>query len=184
MNEKILEDIQLDIRKNFNKHNNLFWKKIDITHYNCYMYVISNTIPTEMLDYLSDDQPFLRSVISYNMKFFFGDIGQISGKINFHNTEQLKEALKADLNVLGFDVKECTLSEKLDKRYKRIAFFYDLERLEKYGSHQNFHFLRQQENFWFHKRGWDGPIEKIKEPIEDFKADGLHLVGYFKIRLK
>lgn len=180
MNSKILRDIQLDIRRNFGKTVN--WSSLPKGNFNCFMFAISNTIPTEILWYEIFGDILLKSTINEEIGYF-SDIGQISGKTDFTNVSELIEALKCDLETLGILAEECTAKEILINKYVKIAFYYDTETLCKNGEHSNFHFVRQDGNRWFHKVGWSDDIEELKCPIEEISFEGLQLIGYFRLSL-
>lgn len=170
----------MDIRNNFGK--TVDWDAIPKRNFNCYMYAIFNTIPTEVLSYQKDGQNFLNSLINENI-LYFTNIGQFSGKVNFTNVSELVEALKCDLETLGILAEECSSKEILSNQYVKIAFYYNTEDLLK-GKQANFHFLRQDGDKWMHKVGWPGNIEQLEYPIEEFSATGLNLIGYFRLSLK
>lgn len=178
---KILREIQLDIRKNFGKAVN--WEGIPKRNFNCYMYAISNTIPTEILDIEYCGDLYYKSLIDENVTYF-GDIGNISGKNEFKNIPELIEALKSDLDILGIKMSACSSKKLLIGRTQKIAFYYNLQQLYT-GQHGSFHFVKQDcFDGWSHKVGWIGDIKKIKVPIESIEFAGLDLIGYFQLRLK
>lgn len=179
MNNQILREIQMDIRKNFGKP--VDWNSLPKGSFNCLMYAISNTVPTEVLDHQEEGCCFLRSVIDENISYF-GDIGQISGKVHYTNVSELIQALKSDFETLGILAEECSLKEILSNQYIKIAFYYNTEELLR-GIHSHFHFIRQDGNKWLHKNGWTGNIEQLKYPIEKISFTGLELIGYFRLSL-
>lgn len=50
MNSQILRKIQMDIRNNFGKI--VDWNSLPKEHFNCFMFAVSNTVPTEVLDHM------------------------------------------------------------------------------------------------------------------------------------
>ena len=79
MKSQKLREIQMDIRNNFSK--NVDWNSLPKGNFNCYMFALKNTIPTEIFDHEENNQVFLRSLIDEKISYF-GDIGQISGKVS------------------------------------------------------------------------------------------------------
>lgn len=179
MNSQILRKIQMDIRNNFGKAVN--WDSLPKRNFNCFMFAVLNTIPTEVLYYEKDGQNFLKSLINENIPYF-GDIGQISGKVHYTNISELIEALKSDLETLGILAEECSSKEIMLNQCIKIAFYYNTEDLLR-GIHSGFHFIRQDGNKWVHKTSWSGNIEQLECPIEEFSAVGLELIGYFRLSL-
>lgn len=178
---EILRKIQLDIRKNFGKTVN--WESIPKKNFNCYMYAISNTMPTEILDIEYCGDLYYKSLIGENVTYF-GDIGNISGKNEFKNIPELVEALRSDLDILGIKMSECLPNKLLLETEQKIAFYYDLYQLYS-GKHGGFHFIKQDcFGEWSHKTGWGGDVKKIEVPIESVEIVGLDLIGYFQIGLK
>lgn len=180
MNNKILREIQMDIRNNFGKTVN--WDTIPKGNFNCFMFAISNTVPTEILDYEEKGINYLRSLVGENVPYF-GDIGQISGKTNYTTITELIEALKCDLETLGIFMENCSSETIVSDQYVKIAFFYNIEDLV-IGKHSHFHFIKQDGNVWKHKSGWTGNIEQIEVPIDTISFTDLKLIGYFKLSLK
>jgi len=173
----ILREIQMNIRSNFGKLVN--WDDIPKGNFNCYMFAISNTIPTEVFDYEKDGEIYLKSCIGANVPYF-GNIGQISGKSNYTNVTELINALKCDLETLGISVESCSLETVVPKQCVKIAFYYNTEDLLK-GKHSGFHFLRQDNNIWEHKKGWTGTVEQLESFDGDTTIAGLDLIGYFQL---
>ncbi len=179
MNSQILRKIQMDIRNNFGKI--VDWDSLPKGNFNCFMFAVSNTIPTEILDHEKDGHTFLKSLINENIPYF-GDIGQISGEVHYTSVSDLIEALKSDLETLGILATECSSEEIVADQCIKIAFYYNTEDLLK-GLHSNFHFIRQDGNKWVHKTGWSGEIKQLECPIEEFSPTGLELIGYFRLSL-
>lgn len=180
MKSQKLREIQMDIRNNFGK--NVDWNSLPKGNFNCYMFALKNTIPTEIFDHEENNQVFLRSLIDEKISYF-GDIGQISEKVHYSNVSELIEALKSDLKILGFLATESSAEEIVEEQCIKIAFYYNTEELLK-GKHSSFHFIRQEGNKWFHKNGWNGDVEELDCPIGEFSAIGLELIGYFRLSLK
>lgn len=180
MNNEVLRKIQMDIRNNF--ENAVDWSSIPRGDFNCFMFAVLNTIPTEILHHVQDGINYLDSLLDENV-LYFANIGQISGQTNYTNISELIEALKGDLDTLGILAQESSLTETVTNGCIKIAFYYDTESLLK-GKHMNFHFIRQEGEVWVHKEGWAGDIKQLDYPIEEFSADRLELIGYFQLSLK
>lgn len=180
MNNDMLERIRLDIRNNFCKALN--WDKIPKGNFNCYMFAVSNTVPTEVFDYNKDGNTYLRSLISENVAYF-GDIGQISGKKDYTNVTELIYALKCDLETLGISMEVCSLKKVVQEQCVKIAFYYNIADLENC-KHSTFHFLREENGAWMHKDGWTGDLIQLEQPIEGLSITGMELVGYFQLSLR
>lgn len=180
MNNEVLRKIQMDIRNNFGKA--VDWSSIPKGDFNCFMFAVLNTVPTERLHHVQDGINYLDSLINENV-LYFADIGQISGKVNYTDISELIEAVKGDLDTLGILAQETSLTETVTKGCVKIAFYYDTESLLK-GKHSKFHFIRQEGEAWVHKEGWAGDIKQLDYPIEEFSVDRLELIGYFKLSLK
>ena len=179
MKNQILREIRMDIRNNFGK--NVDWTSLPKENFNCFMFAIKNTIPTEKFDHQKGDQVFLKSLINEKVAYF-GHIGQISGKLNYSSVPELIDALKSDLKLLGIIATECSEEEIIEEKCIKIAFYGNKEELLK-GKMTNFHFIRQEGNKWFHKNGWIGGIEELDCPIGEFSADELELISYFSLSL-
>ena len=179
MNSQILRKIQMDIRENFGKIVN--WDSLPKENFNCYMFAILNTVPTEIFDYSKDGQNFLKSLINEDVAYF-GNIGQISGKVHYKNVSELIEALKSDFEALGILAEECSSKEIVANQCIKIAFYYKKEDLLR-GIHSGFHFIRQDGNKWVHKNGWTGDIEQLECAIEEVSITGFELIGYFRLSL-
>ena len=179
MNSQILRKIQMDIRNNFGKI--VDWDSLPKGNFNCFMFAIFNTIPTEVLYYDKDGHTFLKSLINENVAYF-GDIGQISGKVHYTSVSELIEALKSDFGTLGILATECSSEEVIANQCIKVAFYYNTEDLLR-GKHSNFHFIRQDGNRWVHKTGWRGDIKQLECPIEEIQVTGLELIGYFRLSL-
>lgn len=179
MKSQILRKIQMDIRNNFGK--NVDWNSLPKGSFNCFMFAIKNTIPTEEFDHQEGEQVFLKSLINENVAYF-GKIGQISGQLYYSSVPELKKALKCDLKTLGIIATECSEEEILEEKCIKIAFYANTEELIK-GKMTNFHFIRQEGNEWFHKNGWNGCVEELDCPIGEFSAEGLELISYFSLSL-
>lgn len=181
MNSQILRRIQMDIRNNFGKI--VDWDSLPKGNFNCFMFAVSNTIPTEILHHQDekDGRVFLESLVNEKVPYF-SDIGQISGKVQYTNVSELIEALKSDLETLGILAEECSSKEIVSNQCIKIAFYYNTEDLLR-GIHSNFHFIRQEGNKWVHKKGWGGNIEQLECPIEEVSIKGLELIGYFRLSL-
>ena len=178
MNDQKLMEIRLDIRKNFGKPVN--WEKLPIENFNCYMFAANNTIPTEILDYQEGRKIFLTSLICEDVAYF-GNIGQFCGKTDYKDIPGLIEAVKGDLETMGYIVDESFAQEKVTD-HNKIAFYYDVESLLN-GKHGTFHFIRQVGDKWLHKSGWTREIEEIPCSIEELTIAGVSLIGYFKLGL-
>lgn len=179
MNSQILRKIQMDIRNNFARI--VDWDSLPKGNFNCFMFAVFNTVPTEVLDYEKDGHVFLRSLVNENVPYF-GDIGQISGKVHYTNVLELVEALKCDFETLGISAEECSSKEIVANQCIKIAFYYNTEDLLK-GKHSGFHFIRQDGNEWKHKTGWNGDVKQLECPIEEVSITGLELIGYFRLSL-
>lgn len=180
MNSQILQKIQMDIRNNFGKI--VDWDSLPKENFNCFMFAFSNTVPTEILAFKEDGQIFLESLINEKVSYF-GDIGQISGKVHYTSVSELIEAVKSDFETLGILAEECSSKEIVLNECIKIAFYYNTEDLLK-GIHSDFHFVRQDGNKWVHKTGWYGDIKQLEYPIEEISFAGLELIGYFRLSLK
>ena len=82
MKNQILREIQMDIRNNFGK--NVDWTSLPKENFNCFMFAIKNTIPTEKFDHQKGDQVFLKSLINEKVAYF-GHIGQRAGTMFITN---------------------------------------------------------------------------------------------------
>ena len=172
----------MDIRSNFGKIVN--WDCLPKGNFNCYMFAVMNTIPTEVLEYVDiiSGMPVLRSLIDEHTPYYFADIGQISGNTCYTNSNELIEALKCDFETLGLSVEECNSNTPVPEGHIKIAFYYNTHGLSR-GKHSNFHFARQDGDKWFHKLGWIGSIKQLDYPIEEFLVYNLDLMGYFLLTL-
>lgn len=180
MDNQVLRKIQMDIRNNFGKIVN--WDSLPKGSFNCYMFAVSNTVPTEVLHHEENGKIFLTSLINENVPYF-GEIGQISGKVHYTNVSGLIEALKCDFETLGIQAEECSLDEIIANQGVKIAFYYNTKDLLK-GIPTSFHFIRQEGETWLHKNGWSGNVEQLDFPIEEFSIADLELIGYFRLTLK
>ena len=180
MEEQILRRIKIDIRNNFGKVIN--WNCLKVTHYNCFMFAVGNTIPTEIFVCRENGIACLESLIGADVAYF-GNIGQISGKNQYKSIEELIEALKSDLETLGFCIEESFLEQRIETGTIKIAFYYNIKELGK-NEYANFHFIKQEENgIWIHKRGWRDGIEQLGKSITDYHVNGLEFVGCFRLTL-
>ncbi len=181
LENQILREIKIDIRKNW--CNPIDWDSLPVGNFNCFMYSVFNTIPTEIFESFNESGHIeLHSLVNENVAFF-GDIGQISGKVNYSNVPELVKALKSDLATLGIKARKCFSWQKVRKGSVKIAFYYNTDDLKK-GKHSNFHFLRQENGKWMHKMGWNMGIEELEFPISNLYLVGLDLIGFFELSLK
>lgn len=179
MNDQILRKIQMDIRKNFGKRVN--WNNIPKGNFNCYMFAIFNTVPTEILDHEENGENYLVSCINEDISYF-GKIGQISGNTEYKNKEELVYAVKSDLKCLGIRAERCSTKEVMRDGETKIAIYADTKALKR-KEHVRFHFMRQDGYGWSHKLGWSGEVETVNSPIEYITFQGLKFIGCFRLSL-
>lgn len=179
MDNEMLRKIQVDIRKNFGKA--VKWDNVPKENFNCYMFAVSNTVPTEVFAHEENGAVKLRSLLSESVAYF-GDIGQISGKTAYNNATELIEALTCDLETLGILAESCSSDTIVPEQCVKIAFYYNTEALAE-GRHSNFHFFRHEGGTWKCKRNWKKDVEQLECPIEDISITGLELIGYFQLSL-
>ena len=178
---KILREIQMDIRKNFGKTVN--WESLPKGKFNCFMYAVSNTIPTEVLYEEKDDEPPMLISLVNEPVAYFGNIGQISGNLNFRDTVGLIEALKADMKTLGILAEKCSPEDIVPNDCIKIVFLYDTSKLSN-GTDANFHFLKCEGiNHYTHKNGWTGDVESFVCTVDELEDEDLEIIGFFKLSL-
>ena len=182
MNEVILNQIRESIRKNWGKVQP--FRKLPKNHFNCYMFAVCSTVPTEILR--SDG--FLESVIGEE-KTYFSSIGNFSGT-TYHNSAELKQALLNDLDTLGITAEEVFTSYTpsiFDRKSVLIAFYSNyIPGMFKH--HEQFHFLRYipSQKEWMGKEGYPGGFQNLgrKARISDINVMHQNLIGIFKLHLK
>lgn len=178
MQQEKLKKIQESIRKNWGKVKP--FNKIPIYNFNCYMFAICNTEPTEIL---FNGRMMVSTVGEYVS--YFGSIGRFS-RTSYKNLEQYKQALINDLRVLGILAEECEADAEIDKEQIKIAFFSNFEEgMPK--AEEEFHFLRfvPTENRWMGKEGYPGNLQRIRRgcSIEQINVVGQRRIGIFKLTL-
>ena len=179
MQAEKLKQIQQSIRENWGKVRP--FKTIPKNNFNCYMFAVCNTVPTEIL--ICND--IYISTIGESISYF-GCIGNISGT-TYKTLEEYKQAFINDLRVLGISAQECfedvtTITE--DSMI--IAFFSNFEEGISVADLE-FHFLRfiPYQNRWMGKEGFHGELQKIKQgyPIEQVNVIDQKRIGIFRLKL-
>lgn len=182
MKKETLEKIKQDIRKNWNKV--LPFAFIPKPHFNCYMFAICCTIPTEILK----DDGVLENLTG-DSKTYFSSIGNFSGS-TYHNQQQQKQALLNDLDTLGITAEEVTSSYTpsiFDRKSVLIAFYSNYIP-GMFRKHEEFHFLRYvpSRKEWMGKEGYPGGFQHIGRgvSIDAVNVINQNLIGIFKLQLK
>lgn len=178
MQAEKLKQIQENIRENWGKVKP--FKKIPKNCFNCYMFAICCTIPTEILLNSGAYISTINEKVAY-----FGSIGQFSGT-DYKTLHQYKQALVNDLRVLGILAEECSKNFTPDEATLKIAFFSNFkEGIPK--EDEEFHFLRfvASEKCWMGKEGFPGGFQNLGRGccIEKINVTNQKLIGVFKLRL-
>lgn len=178
MQAEKLKQIQENIRENWGKVKP--FKVIPKNYFNCYMFSICCTVPTEILT----NSGIYISTINESVAYF-GSIGQFSGT-NYKTLEQYKKAWVNDLRVLGIYAEECSKDFIPDKNTLKVAFFSNFEEgMQK--ADQEFHFLRfvPSEKRWMGKEGFTYGLQNLKRgcDIEQINVINQKRMGIFKLRL-
>ena len=114
MQAEKLKQIQENIRKNWGKVKP--FKRIPKKHFNCYMFAVCCTVPTEILTCTGT----CISTINENVTYF-GSIGQFSGS-KYETREQYKEAWFLRLSSLKNRNSIVIIAERAEK-CNRIRLF-------------------------------------------------------------
>ena len=178
MQAERLKQIQKNIRENWGKVKP--FKKIPKNCFNCYMFAICCTMPTEILLSSGTYISTINEKVAY-----FGAIGQFSGT-DYKTLQQYKKALVNDLRVLGIFAEECSKDFIPDEHTLKIAFFSNFkEGMPKV--YEEFHFLRfvTSEKCWMGKDGFPGGLQKLGPgcDIKKINVTNQKLIGIFKLRL-
>ena len=169
MNQKILEKVQMNIRKNFGKE--ITYQNNNPFTMNCFMYAVFCNQPIEICKEIISGIPDL---YSFDGKAYFSTIGGFSNS-KFNTLIGLKRALTKDLDVLGLNSEWVSKDYKLKENEFKIAFYYDTK-------NNNFHFFRQEsDGKWSEKAGWKGDIYKFSMLVA---YNNMGLIGFKKISLK
>lgn len=178
MQEEKLKKIQKSIRKNWGKVKP--FKKLRKKSFNCYMFAVCNTEPTEILT----KDNICVSTIGENVTYF-GSIGQISGT-TYKTLNEYKQAFINDLRVLGILPEECFEAPSITEDTIEIAFFSNFEEGMS-ETEEEFHFLRfvPSRNQWMGKAGFPGEFQKIKRgySIDEINVIDQKRIGIFKLTL-
>lgn len=182
MKKETLEKIKQDIRKNWNKV--LPFTFIPKEHFNCYMFAVCCTIPTE----IPGGDGVLESFTG-EKKTYFSSIGNFSGS-TYHNQQQQKQALLNDLDTLGITAEEVPSSYTpsiFDRKSVLIAFYSNYIP-GMFRKHEEFHFLRYvpSRKEWMGKEGYPGGFQHIGRgiSIDAVNVINQNLIGIFKLQLK
>lgn len=178
MQEEKLKKIRESIRNNWGKVRP--FTKIPTKSFNCYMFAICNTEPTEMLT----KDNICVSTVGENIAYF-GSIGQISGT-TYKTLNEYKQAFINDLRVLGILAEECFEDPFITEDTIKIAFFSNFEEGMS-EMKEEFHFLRfvPSRNRWMGKAGFPGGFQKLKRgySINQINVIGQKRIGIFKLTL-
>lgn len=178
MQEEKLKKIQNSIRKNWGKVKP--FRKIPKKSFNCYMFAICNTEPTEIFTKDNTCVSTIGEDIAY-----FGSIGQIS-KTPYKTVNEYKQAFINDLRVLGILAEECFEDPTITGDTIKIAFFSNYEDGMS-EMKEEFHFLRYvpSKNRWMGKAGFPGGFQKLKRgySIEQINVIDQKRIGIFKLTL-
>jgi len=175
---KKLKKIQESIRENWGKVKP--FKEVPKNNFNCYMFAVCCTEPTEILISNGCFVSTINESVGY-----FGSIGQFS-ETTYKTLEQYKQAFINDLNVLGISVEECFEDFTPPEDTIKIAFFSNFEEgISK--AEEEFHFLRfvPSKNRWMGKEGFQGGFQNLKRgaSIEKIGVIDQKRIGIFKLRL-
>ena len=119
---QMLKKVQMDIQKNFGKDVN--WDSLPKGSFNCYMFAVFNTVPTEVLDFVDEEHGIAICKCLTNEKLSIGGIGGISGRIHYTTVAGLIKALKCDLACLGILLEDSSLEEIVTNPFVKLAFYY------------------------------------------------------------
>ena len=182
MNEAYLNLIRESIRKNWGKVQP--FRKLPKNHFNCYMFAVCSTVPTEILV----DDNTLQSMVCENGSYF-GSIGRFSGT-QYRNAKELKQALINDLDVLVIKAEETSedyLPSILDRKTILIAFYSNYIS-GMFRKHEQFHFLRYipHKGEWMGKEGFPGGFQNLGHgtKIGTVNVINQNRIGIFKLQLK
>ena len=178
MQAEKLKQIQENIRKNWGKVKP--FKRIPKKHFNCYMFAVCCTVPTEILTRTGT----CISTINENVTYF-GSIGQFSGS-KYETREQYKEAWVNDLRVLGIYAEECFEDFTPTEDTIKVAFYSNFEEGMP-EAEKEFHFLRfvPSKKRWMGKEGFPGDFQKLLRGchINNITVIDQKRIGIFKLRL-
>lgn len=178
LREDVVVQIKEDIRKNWGKVNT--FSKIDKNNFNCYMFAVCCTKPTEILTSNGTYTSTIGEPIPY-----FGSIGHISGT-PYKTLEEYKQAFINDLKVLGISAEECFEDFLVTGEEIKIAFYSNFEEGIS-EEEEEFHFLRfiPSKNYWMGKEGFPGGFQKLKRgcSIEEIEVIDQKRIGLFRLRL-
>ena len=178
MQAAVLKKIQKSIRENWGKVEP--FKKIPQRSFNCYMFAICNTEPTEVL---TESNTYV-STIGEDIPYF-GAIGHISGTA-YKTLDEYRQAFINDLRVLGIRAEECLEEPCITADTILIAFFSNFEEgMDE--RKKEFHFLRfvSSKNQWMGKAGFPGGFQEIeaKYSIDKINVYNQKKIGIFKLTL-
>lgn len=178
LRDDVVIKLRKNIQKNWGKVNS--FRQIDKNDFNCYMFAICCTEPTEILTAKGTYVSTIGENISY-----FGAIGHISGTL-YKTLEEYKQAFINDLNVLGISAEECFDDFTVTGDDIKIAFYSNFEEgLPK--EEEEFHFLRfiPSKNYWMGKEGFPGGYQKLKRgsSIEEIEVIDQKRIGLYRLRL-
>lgn len=176
------EDVVIKLRKNIQKNWGTVnsFRYIDKNTFNCYMFAICCTEPTEILTAKGTYASTIGENISY-----FGAIGNISGT-PYKTLEEYKQAFINDLNVLGISAEERFDDFTVTGEDIKVAFYSNFEEgISK--EEEEFHFLRfiPSKNYWMGKEGFPGGFQKLKcgNSIEEIEVIDQKRIGLYRLRL-
>ena len=178
MQAKKLKQIQKNIRKNWGKVTP--FKLIPKKHFNCYMFAVCCTMPTEILTRTGTYISTIDESVTY-----FGSIGQFSGT-KYKTREQYKIAWLNDLKVLGIHAEECSEDFIPTEDTIKVAFYSNFEEGMS-RSEEQFHFFRYipSKRRWMGKGGFPGGFQKNPRDchINRINVTEQKRLGIFKLRL-
>lgn len=178
MQPEKLQEIRKSIRRNWGKFAP--FENIPQNHFNCFMFAICSTIPTEIFITNTTCISLLCEDVAY-----FGSIGQFS-RTKYKTREEFKQAFKNDLKVLGIHAEECAVDFIPTKTTLKIAFYSNYtNNMEQ--KNVDFHFLRffPNKNQWIGKEGFTGTFQKMKRGyhIDQIKVVNQERIGIYKLSL-
>jgi hypothetical protein len=178
LKEEKLKKIQESIRNNWGQVKP--FKAIPYKSFNCYMFAICNTEPTEILT----ESNMCVSTIGEDIAYF-GSIGNISGT-TYETLEEYRQAFINDLRVLEIRAEECFEEQCITENTILIAFFSNFEEgMDR--SKEEFHFLRYvpAKRRWLGKAGFIGGFQKFKRncSIDNIEIIDQKRIGIFKLTL-
>lgn len=178
MQAKKLNQIQKNIRKNWGKVTP--FKLIPKKHFNCYMFAVCCTVPTEILTRTGTCISKIDESVTY-----FGSMGQFSGT-KYKTREQYKIAWLNDLRVLGIYAEECSEDFIPTEDTIKVAFYSNFEEGMS-RSEEQFHFFRYvpSKRRWMGKEGFPGGFQKNPRDcnINRINVTEQKRLGIFKLSL-